>query len=148
MVLTAADNSWQDQFYYPLLKEDQTAGRWPDGCDDVFVMNIPTIARPNLKTSYLTDVDQSNFTGIEDVMAESANSMSIVYSAGSLIINGQGSERMQVTIYNLAGQTVFSASTLLNGGYAEIPLYMLSEGVYVATVSNAKGHKTNCKFIK
>ena len=148
MVLTAADKSWSDQFTYPLLKTDQTAGRWPDGCKDVYVMNVPTIAKPNLRSSYLTAVEQTGTNGIEDAMADTASGMTVAYTAGSLIISGQASDYVQLQVYNLAGQAVANMTVQLNGGFAEVPLTALSDGVYIATVSDANRHKTNCKFIK
>lgn len=148
VLLTAADGSWSDQLTYPLLDADETAGRWPDGCADVFVMNIPTIERANLRTSYLTSVEQSGKTGISDTMADNTDGLSVTYAAGSLAIAGNGSGSVLVHIHNLAGQTVANITVQLNGGIVEVPLTTLSDGVYVAAVSDAKGHKTNCKFIK
>lgn len=146
MLLTAADGSWNDKFTYPLLKADETAGRWPDGCADVYVMNIPTIAQANLKSSYLTGVAQPGMSGIEDVMAENGG-LAIAYHAGNLIISGRASGNVQVLVHNLSGQTVASLSAPLNGGYEEVPLTSLSNGVYVAVVKDAQGHKTSCKFV-
>lgn len=146
MLLTAKDESWNDQFTYPSLNSDQTAGRWPDGNNDVFVMNVPTIASPNLRSSYLTVVPQSGHSGIEDLTADDGN-MTVTYMAGQLVINGLSNSNVQVLIHNLAGQTVASLTTTLTGGYAEMSLNGLSNGVYVAVVTDAKGHKTSCKFV-
>ena len=145
VVLTAKDESWHDQLTYSALKSDQTVGRWPDGAEEAYVMNVPTIARPNINTSYLKAVQQSGFTGIEDTMADS-NGLAVAYHAGSLIISGRASSNAQVLIHNLAGQTVATFSTSLTGGYAEVPL-SLSNGVYVAVVNDGEGHKTTCKFV-
>lgn len=147
MILTAADQSWSDQFTYPLLKADQTAGRWPDGCDDVFVMNVPTIARPNLRSSYLTAVQQPGTNNIIDATVDNT-ALSVVYKAGSLIISGHTSDDVQVSVYRLTGLTVMSLTVPLSGGYAEVPLTGLSDGVYVATVTDTNGHRTSCKFIQ
>ncbi|MBR5326547.1 MAG: CotH kinase family protein [Prevotella sp.] len=146
MLLTAKDESWNDQFTYPTLNSDQSAGRWPDGNNDVFVMNVPTIASPNLYSSYLTVVPQSGHSGIEDLTADDGN-MTVTYMAGQLVINGLSNSNVQVLIHNLAGQTVASQTTTLTGGYAEVSLSSLSNGVYVAVVTDGRGHKTSCKFV-
>ena len=146
VVLTAKDESWHDQLTYSALKSDQTVGRWPDGAEEAYVMNVPTIARPNINTSYLKAVQQSGFTGIEDMMADNNNGLAIAYSGGSLIISGRASSNVQVLVHNLSGQTVATFSTSLTGGYAEMPL-SLSNGVYVAVVNDGEGHKTTCKFV-
>ena len=147
VVLTAKDESWHDQLTYSALKSDQTVGRWPDGAEEAYVMNVPTIARPNINTSYLKAVQQSGFTGIEDMMADNNNGLAIAYSGGSLIISGRASSNVQVLVHNLSGQTVATFSTSLTGGYAEMPLTSLSNGVYVAVVNDGEGHKTTCKFV-
>ena len=56
LMLTAADDSWTDHFTYGPMKGNETAGRYPDGCDDIFTMNIPTIAKANITSSYATPV--------------------------------------------------------------------------------------------
>ena len=58
LMLTAADGSWSDILTYPAHKSDQTVGRFPDGSNNVYVMNYPTIAKANITSSYVTDVEQ------------------------------------------------------------------------------------------
>ena len=95
--LMAADESWTDLFTYPAHKSDQTVGRYPDGASDIFVMNVPTIAKANIRTTYAEPViNVTNPDGVNDIMAEQENS---------------SSER----IYNLKGQVV--KGTLLPGIY-------------------------------
>ena len=148
VLLTSADGSWSDKLAYPLLKADETAIRWPDGCNDVFKSTVPTIAKSNKRKSYMTVVDQSGTSGINDAMADGDNSLTATYSTGSLLISGAASDQVQVVVHNLAGQTIMSLSLPLTGGYADVSLSSLSSGVYVATVTDTKGHKTNCKFIQ
>ena len=73
LVLTAADESWSDQFTYTRHNGDQTVGRYPDGAAEVFMMNIPTIEKANIKTSYLVAVEQPNATAIQGVRTTSVN---------------------------------------------------------------------------
>ena len=84
--LTAADKSWTDRFVYAAHTSDQTVGRYPDGSNDVYVMNIPTIEKANIFSSYVVSVEQPEIiTGVREVMAQE-----------------EGSGR----IYNLKGQAV------------------------------------------
>ena len=76
LMLTAADGSWTDHFTYGPMKGDETAGRYPDGADEVFAMNIPTIAKANITSSYTKpegllkgDVNRDGAVDVADVSA-------------------------------------------------------------------------------
>ena len=86
VLLTAADESWSDRLIYTEHHADQTVGRYPDGGNDIFVINVPTIAQSNISTSYLVPVEQSDVTGIDIAQISDINS--------------------QISLYNLAGQPV------------------------------------------
>lgn len=80
LMLTAADESWSDQFTYTRHNGDQTVGRYPDGAAEVFVMNIPTIEKTNIKTSYLVAVEQPNATAIQGVRTTPVNTNDAIYN--------------------------------------------------------------------
>ena len=80
LVLTAADESWSDQFTYTRHNGDQTVGRYPDGAAEVFMMNIPTIEKANIKTSYLVAVEQPNATTIQGVRTTPVNTDNATYN--------------------------------------------------------------------
>lgn len=58
VLLTAADDSWCDYVAYDAMRSDETVGRYPDGCNNVITMNVPTIAKANITGSYATVVSQ------------------------------------------------------------------------------------------
>jgi hypothetical protein len=147
VMLTAADESWSDLLTYTQHQEDQTVGRYPDGAPDVFVMNIPTIAKANIATSYLTTVIQPQETGIRDLMADAAEDVSVNYRMGSLDIHSTLADDLQVKIVNLSGQTFINIPVQLNSGYAEVTVGQLPAGVYIASVTDKNGLKASCKFI-
>ena len=64
VLLTAADGSWSDLLTYKAMKADETVGRYPDGDERVYLMNLPTIARPNMTSSYVVPVKPSVTTNI------------------------------------------------------------------------------------
>ena len=142
------NESWCDHFVYTEHKGDESVGRYPDGASDVFVMNIPTIAKTNVMSSYLTAVQQPVITGIRDLTAYVAEELSIRYAEGHLAIRSTSAERPQVRIANLAGQSVVMLQPQLNGGYTEVNVEQLPAGVYVAVITDQQGHKATCKFIK
>lgn len=148
VILTAADESWCDQLTYTEHLGDQSVGRYPDGFADVYVMNIPTIAKPNIMSSYMSMVEQPNEAGIHDIMADAADPVSIRYAEGILAIHSTSAERLHVSIINLAGQTVSTTQAQLSGGYAEVSVDQLPAGIYIATATDQQGHKATCKFIK
>ncbi len=80
LMLTAADESWSDYFTYTRHEGDQTVGRYPDGAAEVYVMNIPTIEKANIKTSYLVDVEQPHATAIQGVRTNTANTNTGTYN--------------------------------------------------------------------
>jgi hypothetical protein len=144
--LMAADNSWTDRITYPAHKSDQTVGRYPDGSNKVYVMNVPTIAKANIKSSYaepvIIDIDPS---GVSDLMAD--QTLSIAYVSGRLVVNAIA-DNLQLTISRLTGQTALSTTLQSAGGVAELSLAQLREGAYVAVVTDGNGNKAVCKFIK
>ena len=87
--LTAADESWTDRFVYAEMKADQTAGRYPDGYGDVYTMNVPTIARANIMSSYAVPVEQPVPTGVLDIMAQQQTVDSdVIYNLKGQVVKG------------------------------------------------------------
>ena len=142
----ANDESWIDRLAYERHADNETVGRYPDGTRNVFLMNIPTIGKGNLRTSYLSAVDQSVLSGVPAVKAEPAD-LSLCYAAGHLIVRSQQADTVHLVICTLAGQPLTQADMRLLGGRAEASCRHLSSGCYIAMVSDAQGHTASCKFI-
>ena len=119
--LMAADGSWKDTFKYPIHKSDQTIGRYPDGSNNIYLMNVPTIAKANITSSYLIDATDENAVGINELLAEQKDP--------SL----QGD--VKVDIYTIAGQHVPS-------------LHQLPAGPYIVRYTDAQGNSITRKYIK
>ena len=76
MQLTAADQRWTDRFAYPEHNGNQSVGRYPDGANDIFLFEIPTIGNANRTSSYATitndtllgDVNGDGLVNIADVV--------------------------------------------------------------------------------
>ena len=147
VMLTAADGSWSDRLTYNTLLEDQTVGRYPDGAPDVFVMNIPTIAKANITSSYVTEVAQPQETGIRNLMANTIGNLSLIYRESSLIVSNTSADDLQLKVVNLAGQTFMNVPVQLNSGYVAVSVGQLPVGVYIASVTDKHGQKASCKFV-
>jgi hypothetical protein len=147
VILTAEDESWSNRLTYSPMKADETAGRYPDGTSNVFTMNVPTIAKTNIISSYATAVEQPTETAVPNLMAE-AGDLGIRYVVGRLLINGTPTENLQIRIVNLAGQLALSIPASLSGGYAEVSIEQLPAGVYIAHATDNQGHQATCKFVK
>ena len=144
VLLTSADESWTDRMTYTEMKPDETAGRYPDGHSDVYLMNVPTIGKANLTSSYLTAITQPALTGIRNLKIET--DLSMRYQSGQLTIHSDGDGRLEVRIMGIAGQTVGHVTTTLTGSVVEIPVGNLFPGVYIATAIDEWGNKATCKF--
>jgi hypothetical protein len=147
VVLTAKDESWSNRLTYAKHKSDETVGRYPDGAANVLVMNIPTIAKSNINSSYTVEVPQSA-TGIQDLMADATDGLSIRYVAGRLVCCCATATKLDIRITNLAGQQIAMLPATLQDGYVEVSIDQLPAGVYIATITDTQGHKAACKLIK
>ena len=147
VLLTAADESWTDCLTYGPMKEDETAGRYPDGMANVVTMNVPTIAQSNIISSYAVTIAQSVVP--EGISLQNAVAgLTVRFALDNLILRGPVDGGLDVAIYNVAGRQIEAQTAQLSDGYAEVPLSQLASGVYVARITDAKGHSVTCKFIK
>ena len=146
VLLTAADESWTDRFTYSEMKSDETAGRYPDGSNQVLTMNVPTIGHANIASSYSHPIVQPIDNGISDIALSSA--LDVRYASGSLVIKGTNDSDIRVSIISLSGQQRASLSTRLMVGSAAISVGNLAAGAYMAVVTDTHGRRTVCKFIK
>ena len=80
------------------MNGDETVGRYPDGSRQVYVMNVPTIAKTNIMTSYAVDLTESQATGISDMASKDASGVKAgkYFKNGRLIIEKGG---RRYTIY-------------------------------------------------
>jgi len=146
LALTAADRSWQDVITYNAHDARTTVGRYPDGTSDVYVMNTATIGKSNMKTSYMTAVDQDEeqTTNVANITA--ANGLRICYASQQLIVKSEDDRHIDVMIYMANGQAVESMSLESRSGKANINVSHLPHGFYIARATNADGTTVSCKF--
>ena len=89
ILLTAADESWCDRLTYTLMKGDETVGRYPDGSKQVYTMNIPTIAKTNIYSSYATEIEQPEIpSGIADIPTDKRQDSQQIYNLNGQAVQG------------------------------------------------------------
>ncbi|MBR5038510.1 MAG: lamin tail domain-containing protein [Prevotella sp.] len=150
VMLTAADESWNNSIsYHQMMKSDESVGRYPDGSNHVYLMNIPTIAKANILSSYVVHLSGDDPSGINEMSMTNTPSISMSYARDRLLINSDLSiPAVKLGIYNITGQLLSQQTVSLTNGYAEQSLDALSSGCYIARLSDGHGHHATCKFIK
>ncbi len=147
VTLRAKDQSWTDRFAYESHNGDETVGRYPDGADDVYLMNIPTIGKTNLYTSYLQSVSQTP-TGINRPAryVSDNNGLKISYAAHRLFVRSETSSEATVSVYTATGQEVSADHVRLYGGKAYVDVSTLPQGIYVARATDSQGNVATTKI--
>ena len=148
--LMAADKSWKDTIYYGTHDSNHTVGRYPDGCADVYVMNVQTIAKANVLSSYVELTDQEKMkeaTAVPSLIA-SANGFRIRYGAQQLLVKSESDGPALVEIFTTDGRQVERQSVTIRGGKAQLSVAHLHSGFYVARAINSDGTRVSCKFMK
>ena len=148
IALTAADRSWTDILCYSAHDGNSTVGRFPDGAKDVYLMNVPTIEKSNILTSYMTAVSQTDDINNDKVMIASANGLRICYGAQHLIVKSEEDTNVVVGIYTTDGRQVSQQQTRINHGTATIDVSVLAPGFYIAKATDEQHTQVGCKFMK
>ena len=152
VVLTASDQSWADTLQYCPHDGSQTIGRYPDGSNTVYAMNVPTIGKSNLICSYDTvhvELTQEDIAAAIDAptVINHDGGMSIAYINGYIIVKSEQSAKAQLAVYTMAGQQVASSVMNLAGGHDAYSVNLPS-GLYVAVVKDAEGRQCVTKFYR
>lgn len=150
LMLTAADKTWTDTLTYSLHTGNQTVGRYPDGANAVYTMDVPTIAATNMLTSYMVREEQQGIsTGIETKgMLASANGFRICYGGGQLLVKAEDDGLVSVDIYTPDGRLVDQTVVSIQGGAGRVNVSHLPIGFYVARATDADNTCIGCKFMR
>ena len=148
IALTTPDGKSMDVLYYGAHDGNSTVGRFPDGTKDVYLMNVPTIEKTNILTSYMTVVDQT--VGIRPVTSEisSTNGFRVVYGSQNLFIKNEEGKAATIELYTSDGRMVDRMQVALHHGMAKVDVSHLASGFYIARATDENGTKVACKFLK
>ena len=147
-MLTSADEAWRDTLFYPQHAANVTVGLYPDGGNDVYVMNLPTIGASNRISSYAEFLVESELpSGIEQIRKPEGTNLYATYRNGQLTIMGEESARVAFSLYAATGQNVLTTSTVLIGGQATLPVSGISSGIYIIHLHDNHGNVFKQKVI-
>ena len=146
IMLTSEDKTWSDALYYEPHLGTESVGLYPDGSNEVYVMNTPTIAKANTINSYATWLEQPEIdTNIETVFVEE-DKMRLVYREQMLHIHSMDGTWANITIYATTGKIHTRATVKLIDGYAVVSTSTLSHGIYIASVTDSNGNTQTIKL--
>lgn len=150
VMLSAADQSWSDVLTYDAHDARTTIGRYPDGTANVYAMNVATIGKSNVYSSYVTAVEQTYNppTPPSGLMAAVANDLRIVYGSDVLLAKSAQDGPVTIEVYRADGLQLKQMTLDVQNGTARLDVADLPTGFYVARVSDAYGVKSSCRFVK
>ena len=143
--------TYKDTLTYEQHPGTQTYGRYPDGANDTYVMNIPTIAKANQLSSYDTlyvkPVDPTpEPDAIQSYTKEGG--ITIAYVGGVVNIKSEDSPIKMADIYNTSGMKMEAASfTNAGNKFVSINVASLPKGIYIVSATTEDGDECRIKFI-
>ncbi len=146
VALTAADFSWMDVLEYTAHDANSTVGRYPDGGKQTYLMNVPTIAKSNILSSYTAKVVPTAID--KPQILASANGFRICYGAQQLLLKSDDDGVAHVAVYTTDGRQVDQAAVEVRNGSARLDVSHLASGFYIARATNSQQTQVACKFIK
>lgn len=148
VALTSADNKWTDVIYYGAHDGNSTVGRFPDGTSSVYLMNVPTIQKSNVLSSYVTEVEQSDINSIRNAEISSANGLRTYYTTQFVNVKSEDAKWAKVDIFTSDGRIMEQQTVTLNHGVGKVSVAHLPKGFYVARAVDDLQNKVACKFAK
>ena len=146
IMLTSTDQTWSDALYYEPHLGTESVGLYPDGGSDVYVMSTPTIAKANIINSYATWLEQPEIdTNIESTFVDE-DRIQLVYREQMLHIHSTDGAWANITIYAATGKVCTRATVKLADGYAAVSTSSLSQGIYIASVTDSNGNTQTIKL--
>ncbi len=106
VILTAGNDSWSDTFTYQAHESNQTYGRYPDGSNNLFLLNCLTIGKSNARSSY--DIRDEGSVGIGDILDTAGNTLedNVIYDLQGRKV-GEGTLPSAKGIYIRNGKKYF-----------------------------------------
>ena len=147
--IEAADGSWADSLVYCAHTGTQSVGRYPDGNDEVYLMERTTILSNNILNSQSKEWNfvPGDASGLDDLMADGSAGMSLRYTANEVVASGCQSAEVTFRLYNVGGGTVAERTLRTIDGEARADVKTLPNGIYVARVSDGAGRERALKFV-
>ena len=146
-----ATDTYKDTLAYEQHLGTETYGRYPDGANDVYVMNIPTIAKANkigtYDTLYVKPIDPTpDPDAIKSYTKEGG--ITIAYVNGVVNIKSEDSAIRTADVYSMAGMKM-EASSFTHAGNKFVTIHVadLPRGIYIVKATTEEGDECRIKFI-
>ena len=149
--LSIATDTYADTLHYAAHLGIQTFGRYPDGGNNTYVMNTPTIGKANLLNSIDTlyvdpNKDKPEPDAIPSYTKEGG--ITIAYVGNTVNIKSEDEPISHIALYNTSGMKVNATPIMRTGQqFASIPVATLPRGIYIVTASTISGDEYRIKFI-
>ena len=143
--------AYADTLHYDAHTGIQTCGRYPDGANATYVMNIPTIAKANILGSYDTlYVKPVNPTPEPDAIQSytKEGGITIAYVDGVVNIKSEDAPIRTADIYSMSGMKM-TATSFTNAGNQFVSIHVegLPKGIYLVSATTTEGNECHIKFV-
>ena len=147
VAISAADLSWTDIMTFNAHDANTTIGRYPDGGTTVYAMDVATIGKANMMSSYAIKLRDEQAVAVRAI-ASAGTSLRMVYGDQQLVVKGSDSQQTTVSLFRTDGTLVSMSTVNLTDGTAYVDVSTLEPGFYVARATDNHGTSVACKFTK
>ncbi|MBR1520620.1 MAG: CotH kinase family protein [Bacteroidaceae bacterium] len=143
-------NTYADTLRYATHLGTQTFGRYPDGANDTYVMNAPTIDKSNLLSSYDTlfvaPINDPDPDAIRSYTKEGG--ITIAYVEGAVNVKSEDAAIRSIAVFSTSGMKMPVEPMMRQGDqFASIHVATLPRGIYIVKAVTAEGDECHIKFI-
>lgn len=147
-VVFITTKEYADTLTYEAHGGEQSFGRYPDGANRTYLMNVPTIGKANKLSTYdvlCLDKETSTPTSITEITE--VDGIAMAYAAGVVNVRCEKSAIKQVEIYNMAGMKLNTDMMAREDNhFVTVKVSHLAKGVYVLRAVAADGQKRSLKL--
>ena len=141
-------STYSDTLHYDTHDGTQSFGRYPDGGNNTYVMNLPTIAKANK----LTSIDTLYYSHVEptpDAIRSytKEGGLTIAFVNGVVNVKSEDAPIASVSIHTSSGIKMATPPVMRsNEHFATINVASLPKGIYVASATTSTGDNCHIKF--
>ena len=149
VVLTSADETWCDTLVYAAHNGDYSIGLYPDGGNNAYIMNKPTIASSNVINSYSKHWDEPYIpNSLSDVEISRNGGLSLAYNDGCIEVRCEDRGNVNLGIYTISGQNCMKRTLALTGSTERISISSLPAGTYIVRAADENDNRCVIKIYK
>lgn len=147
VLLTAEDGEWCDTLVYPAHESDCSVGLYPDGGNNVYLMEKQTLAAANMINSYATYFEEPVYDGIIENKVLKGGDLELAYHDGKVSIEGDAGRTVEARVFTVSGQISMDRTLVLTDGTGSISLSSLPKGTYIVAAEDDEGNRNTIKVV-